>query len=549
MRFQLFLAFLLCVSSVSAALYSDYSFLSPTSPRASHCNATAVGSDTSFNTGKFKVLSANSYLFEFAVAHFNWGCGPPAGAYTNGKACRIELSGTPIATGTTNGESCILSSTPALTPGLEYDTFFTYTGGHELFNCTRNCSGNNAPIGQNVNFSSIGSLYYVSTSVNSFEICETPTGNSITYNFFSEEVPSTRKNQSTIEISIYEGWNLNYSTNVFSAQLSDRKNVTICSANSTTVDIHLKYHQEDLTYSNWYFDNQAEFDGTDQSKTAYNLNATSVADSSQADITIRKSTNYGYFQGIFAHLERFYMGNGTWRAVQMRSSDEFGSVKFRVREEDTQYRLVFYDSENTQITQTSPFILSCSTGICELTYVLNPDYASVSSTASYSFLTTYNNLTGIIDVSWTELTGIPDLLTINFSRILPRGNAQICSSTSTDDSGSATCNVSQFTGFVQVEAISYAQSNQSVLTQYTELIELSQPKIVNFVGEREAVFWTFGIATTAAMFGLFSPVGTIITLIIGLIIGFVLGIAGPISITFIIIASAIGVTIGLKIKD
>ena len=82
-----------------------------------------------------------------------------------------------------------------------------------------------------------------------------------------------------------------------------------------------------------------------------------------------------------------------------------------------------------------------------------------------------------------------------------------------------------------------------------EWIGLESTSLHNIVGTAESVLWTFGILLIVIMFGMFSPVGAVISGVIGLIFIYYLGIFSAITVPFLIVAILLGVIIGIKVRS
>lgn len=511
--------------------------------------------------------------FELADNNYNAGASMPE-LDTQFVGCRIRVASTAalVAEGTVVGPNkCSFTSIVLLNNSVTYTTNVDKNIGVSRFMASNTTwpayAGDSFRFivrnGTNIIFNGTGGitgseydeLMTVSSFLNSsLSICTGTTGsNHITYNLLREEDGMTQQSNNYVDVEAFINVTSNLTGSIFSSRISNTTNFSICfDGTNQTFDFHLTYSQESPDYSNRYYDNKVAFafGGTNWTRNIYNLNDTSVAAYSILSITLRKDNDFDYFKDVYAKLDKKYPSTGQWRTVQMSRSDELGLLTFKIKEQDTEYRIYFYDANNNLILFTTPLkFIDCSTGTCTLTYLLNPDFLASIGTPSFTFTSSYNNVSGVIYVNWTESTGLSDYVTVNVTRETATGSVQICSNTTNTSIGHVGCNVAGQTGLVYVVAKSHLNASNVVLNQYSVFYEVVGTKLFGLVGKYEGGLWSFGIATTASMFGLFSPVGAIISVIIGLIFIFALGIFSPINITFIIVATAIAIAIGIKLKD
>ncbi|MDD4922843.1 MAG: hypothetical protein PHS30_10260, partial [Bacteroidales bacterium] len=126
------------------------------------------------------------------------------------------------------------------------------------------------------------------------------------------------------------------------------------------------------------------------------------------------------------------------------------------------------------------------------------------------------------------------------------GSAFICNQTQIGAAGNMSCNVSGYTGNFFVKIYSSASPEQGFEGFW---INMGKQAIKDFISSTESVLYTSLIMIVIILMGIFSPVGVIIMSVVGLIIISVLGIISIITITFIIIALAIGVALAIKLRS
>lgn len=223
----------------------------------------------------------------------------------------------------------------------------------------------------------------------------------------------------------------------------------------------------------------------------------------------------------------------------MDESGDYGLVFFNIREENTDYRLLYYDRSNNLLLTTSSMKFSCTSGICELTQKLTPYSASTAST-TLPHTITFNNNTRVINFSWSSSTDATARAVV--TRETTTGATTLCDTSATGTSGNIYCNTTGYTG------VFTATLRKDGNIKATAYIDSPDTQLFNFVDKVEGAIWSFAIMLTVMGFGLFSPVGVIIAAIFGLAVIYFMGLLNAVTLTFIIIASVIGIAIGIKVR-
>jgi hypothetical protein len=155
----------------------------------------------------------------------------------------------------------------------------------------------------------------------------------------------------------------------------------------------------------------------------------------------------------------------------------------------------------------------------------------------------FANTTEIITVNWSDPDAGNNSVNIRVIRETITGDLIICDTTQTGASNTTTCNVSAYTGTVYITVM------RGNYHDYGVYQDITQARLSTQISANEGGAWAFLIMLVVAGIGIISPAIAVITAIIGLIAIYWLGLFTPITITFIIIAGAIGVIIGLKVKS
>lgn len=316
------------------------------------------------------------------------------------------------------------------------------------------------------------------------------------------------------------------------------KKLKLCEWENYTYNVYVKYTDLLNQTQRWYMRRYSN-------ELISMYSASNRDDYSLLKVTVRDKRDYSLMENVYVSLERWYVGEGIWRTVQIDRSDDYGATAFYVHEETTDYRLVFRDENNSIYDRTSQMKFYCTAGDCEITYLIDPtifqeDYPDVEVSVSY------NNDTSFLTVLWEVPTGYNINLYTDVIKETFTGSLDICNEASYGSAGVQTCDLTGHTGTVFVGVHSdYDDLNNY---HYSEYLELSSSKLHTVIPRFEGALWTFGIMVTIIGFGLFSPVGAVLATVFGLIVIMFLGIFKPITITFVIIATVIGIAIGVKLK-
>ena len=361
-------------------------------------------------------------------------------------------------------------------------------------------------------------------------------------NIFDEDAPSN-KLVSSVEIDAEIWVSSPSNSRQYFSLLEGNSTYSLCLLNPNTVfytDMYIKYTTEDGFTHRYYLVNQSLTNIT-RNESMFNFNHTTGI--SDMKITVREFDTYQYFEDVIVKLQRRYPAEGVWRTVQMDESGDFGLTFFNIKEENTDYRLLFYDRSNNLLKTTNNMKFICNTGVCELTFTISP-YAQIFIAEPVQIIYSYDNTTKVISLVWQDPDASTKTVRTQFIKQTITGNAIICDITQTGAAGSLTCNVSAYTGDILLKVTTNS------LNPYKEWISIAKQKLGQIIDQKEAGVWTFGIMLTAIMFGVVvGAVASIITSIIGLIIIYVLGLFNPITIAFIIIAAILGIIISVKIRN
>lgn len=360
---------------------------------------------------------------------------------------------------------------------------------------------------------------------------------------FNESTPSS-KLTSSVEIEL-EYWLINNTySKTFNQELTGRSNYSICldpQDETLYTDAYLKYSVVGGFTHRYYLVNQT-LTNVSHNISLYNFDYTTGI--SDLKITARYKATYLYFNNVIGKLQRNYPAEGLWRTVQMDESGDAGLIFFNIKEEDTDYRIIFINRNNTVLKTTESMKFVCTSNICDVTFLLTPPSTSDSS-LDLNLDWNYDNDTTNLTVTWDEATGTSTTLRVLVTKDTATGVSTLCSIEKTGASGIIVCDLSSYSGTAFLEISS---SNSPWLLKQGSWLELAQTRIGMLVGVKEGAFWSFIITLTIIGATIMSPVAGIIGLVFALIVVSWLGLFTPITTTVLIIFSAIAIVISFKLR-
>ena len=387
-------------------------------------------------------------------------------------------------------------------------------------------------------FKSIGDLninkqiYYLSVEQNSFAFQMT---------IYDEDNPTqTLIGSAEVEFNYYAGASTNLTNYYADLSGSDTYALNI-STNESTVrgDLYIKYTTTNGFTHRYILVNTTFNTTTGYNFTLYNFNTTTGI--SDLKITSRVNSNYNYYPDVIAKLQRRYTSEGLWRTVQYDQSGDFGVLFFNIREETTDYRIIFIDLNNNILKTTDTLKFICTSAFCDLTTLLDPyTAASISANIAASYI--YNNNTNILDFTWADADGGTNTVNMRVRQETITGAIYPCDTTQVGAAGVLACNLTGRQGLLE---ITVTANGDIILNNW---LDVKGTVLGSNIDQKEGAFWSAMIIIISVTFGLFSPMGAIITMLIGLIAVFLLGLFTPLTVTIIIISTVISIVIGFKVR-
>jgi len=384
-------------------------------------------------------------------------------------------------------------------------------------------------------------------TVTSWDIFNCTSGNiSLTINIYDEDNPTTAL-ETDVEINMEYWISSQANTQNFSVQMNGSNKYNICLTKpelTIYTDTYIKYTTKGFTHR-YYLINQP-LTNTTLNISMYNFDTTTGL--SDLRITTRKF-DYTYFPNIIGKLQRLYVGEDVWRTVQMDESGSYGLIFFNIKEEDTDYRIIFQDRSNNILKITDDMKFSCTSSLCEIVFLLDP-YSAAAISPGLVYNAVYDDETGIITLIWNDPLGLTSSVRLLVTKETMGGTLEICDETKSGAAGTTTCDVSSYTGTLLIKVYSSASAEESLFTRWIGLNRTLMGNLINTeYGSTEGVIWTFGVLVTIVMTGLISPAFVIISMVFGLIVIFFFGIFTPLTLTFLIISVILGIIIGIRVKN
>ena len=372
--------------------------------------------------------------------------------------------------------------------------------------------------------------------------CTLGTNVTITLDIYDEETPSSKLDTYVEFVADYVVGN---ETKVATFTFKDASNYNLCLYPPNTnisADIYMKYNTSGGFTHRYYLINDS-FTNRTKNISMYNFNdQTGISDLKG---TLRDKTTYLYADNVTAKLQRYYVAENSWRTVQMDRSGDFGLIFFNIREEDTDYRFKFFDLSNNLLKTTESMKFVCTAAVCDLTFLVE-EFTGAVGDIELNIGYSYNNVTGDINVSWDDTTGLTQNIRLVVTKETMTGTLTICDTTVNAASGTIGCNVLAYTGAILVRVFSTASPE---MPKFLEWINKGVNKLSSVIPSAEGAFWSFAIMLTAIGFGIATgPIGAIITVMFGLIILGFLDLFGIITIGLITVGCILGIIFGLKVK-
>lgn len=332
----------------------------------------------------------------------------------------------------------------------------------------------------------------------------------------------------------------NYS--MFNIALYNSTTYSICLSPSDMVfgsDIYVKYTTPGGFTHSYYAFNKT-LSNASSNVSVYNFDT--MTGISTFNLAVRNRNNYQLQPSILVYLQRYYVGEGVWRTVQMGLTDSFGEVNFDILERTTDYRFVLFNTNNEQLLVSDRNKWVCTSSYC--TGTIFTDATLASPNVYLQVATSFNNNTNVITTTWTNPESTNTNVEIKVRSLNSTGTKTVCNQSYYGSSGSFTCDISGKTsGDVTVDTF------VNGVLQHSDYVSVAKQGLALLLNSKDSTFWGFGIILTCFSAGmLISPAAAVATMIFGIIASFLLHLIPAMTIPYVMIIALIGLFVMYKVK-
>lgn len=375
------------------------------------------------------------------------------------------------------------------------------------------------------------------------------TGNqSIRFNVYDEDITTTLLNSNIKYYGSFWVNDSNIATNI-SGYVNDSNYLAICINPyfaKIKVDLYLQYKSNGGFTHRWYLVNHTISNQT-TNVSMYNFDSTTGI--SDVKIVARDRATYSYISNLIGMLQRLYVAEGIWRTVQMDETGDYGQLFYNIYEENTDYRFIFMERSTQRILETSESLkFVCTDTRCDLTYIIDTNGYGVSEPDS-GVNVIYNNESKNITVSWNDPTGGTTNINVRITKETGSDTTLLYDSTLSGSSGQEEYEIGESLGLIYVDVT--ATKNGQQYYDYSNFIEVDsgQDMLSNLLTDYDGILWAFGIILTVSLFGLFSPVSGLISMMFGLVVVYFLDLTLAVTLPMVILAAILSILIGIKVKS
>ena len=361
---------------------------------------------------------------------------------------------------------------------------------------------------------------------------------------FNEEL-TTEYLEASVDV-VFNVWTNNSNNLVnFTFNFDGETNYSICLIPNTSINVNAQiFYNTTGGFDQKWFLSAARLTTNTSLLNLYNFKSTTGID--QLGGVLRDS-NFNFFPNVITELQRYYPSTDTWRYVQMDKSGETGNVLFNIIEGTQDYRLNFI-KKGSLIDNTNPIKFFCDTNnICDVTFSI--DDSSIRTATAFSFQFAYNNNTQMIQLNFTDTTGLTNGARLIVTNQRPTTTVTICDTTVSASSGIINCNTSGYAGILNVELF---RSASPLVVWWSRVIEKITLRLFDLdgIGRNEAGLWATGISTTFILGGTMvgGGLGGIIAYIFSIFVIFMLQIQNFVTISFITLVVVIATVMAILLR-
>lgn len=215
-------------------------------------------------------------------------------------------------------------------------------------------------------------------------------------------------------------------------------------------------------------------------------------------------------------IYRYYPQNDEYILITEDTTDLYGQIVATLVENTVKYKFVFKDPSGQIVKTSTGVTIACKAAICILPFIIEDttdDFDRFKNATNYSWSFNFDNNTNIFTYTWNDLSSSSAVNNLLVERYLFNGTEYVCNETTTNTSGTLTCNVGS-------QAASYtAQAFRTTSGVKKRIAEISA-KVGNIAKKfgKEGLIMAFFLLMTCLTFGYFKPTAGIFLYGIGFLL-------------------------------
>lgn len=362
--------------------------------------------------------------------------------------------------------------------------------------------------------------------------------------FYNEDRVAIELNGTAQVLITY--WNATGVESNFTHTFTNTTHFSICLYplnHSVKADAFFQYNTSNGWTHRYYLLN-ASLNNETQLLSLYNFNTTSTTETFKLTAV---DEGYDFLPNLYVKMLRYYPSENLWRVVQMDKTDDFARTYFHVREQDTDYKFMFYNYTTLWKT-TNPLHFYCpTTDDCVLTVIVETYEGGEGLFTDYSY--DYNSTSNIFNLSWDDPDGLTDSITLQAWADSSGGRVLYCNTSLNSAAGTLNCNLSAASGSVWVSAFRTASPSKPIFLKLIETVSKAFYDILSSSGlASEGTLLGGFVAMAVIMVGALSPYTLVVTVPLALTIQFLFGWFNFLTLSFVVLASIMALIVGLLIK-
>lgn len=271
------------------------------------------------------------------------------------------------------------------------------------------------------------------------------------------------------------------------------------------VDATIEYTNDSYAVRTYYLNNATISNETNHIP----LYLLETADSTSIVIEVLDE-NYEELVGVYAKMQRYYVGSNTWETVEIGKTDTQGKALIHAVVEDVFYKFIFEDVSGTLLEEIEPMKFYCvpTYESCKYTFRLAGEiespYSPVNGLPDVSYSLYYNEDTDRVIFSWSDSSGITQNARLIVLQQTTMGENTICDTITESVSGTIACDLATYNGTFFYYG--YIQRSPTKLIDWGQITKTTY----GLVFGSEGVFWALLVIITIFLIGIWNPTVSIL---------------------------------------